>query len=137
MTRRMSVSMTKDAVEAEIKDVTRRHRDTWSNLRAGDHLLLIEKGMGLPKGAKQVVLKEVLVVDVRLEPLGLVTFDEVLREGLYGRAVRELSRTLLRISHGDVVDWFVRFWADGHGYRGTSLLDLAGVEVRRIEWRYL
>lgn len=136
MTRRMSVSMTQHAVEAEIKDVTRRHRDTWKNLRAGDHLLLIEKGMGLPKGAKQVTLKEVLVVGVRLEPLGRVTFAEVQREGLLERALQELSR-LVRASTGNVVDWFVRFWADGHGYRKLDLDEARQIEVRRIEWRYL
>lgn len=69
MPRRMSCSMTIDAVRDRTKEVTRRHPDTWATLAPGDTLTLIEKGMGLPKGAKQVVLAEVEVVDVRLEPI--------------------------------------------------------------------
>lgn len=59
----MSCSMTIDAVRARTKTVTRRHIDTWRNLRAGDRLTLIEKGMGLAKGERQVVLAEVEIVE--------------------------------------------------------------------------
>lgn len=51
MPRRMSCSMTVDAVRDRSKTVTRRHVDTWRDLKPGDRLVLIEKGMGLPKGA--------------------------------------------------------------------------------------
>lgn len=122
MSRRMSCSMTVDAVRDRTKTVTRRHVDSWKNLRPGDRLTLIEKGMGLPKGARQVVLAEVEVVDVRVEPLGLVIGGECRREGFPGMTADE----------------FVRFWLDGHGY--GKRLDLRigrSVECRRIEWRYL
>jgi hypothetical protein len=60
----MSCSMTIAAVRNQTKTVTRRHVDTWTNLKPGDRLTLIEKGMGLAKGEKQVVLAEVEIIDV-------------------------------------------------------------------------
>lgn len=121
MTRRMSCSMTTREVRARIKTVTRRHADTWRNLKPGDHLILVEKAMGLPKGAKQVVLAEVEVVDVRLEPLHLVDEDEVKREGF----------------DCDPTD-FIAFWLEGHHVTSFKNQDeFMAYEVRRIEWRYL
>ena len=118
----MSCSMTIDAVRDQTKTVTRRHVDTWRTLKPGDRLTLIEKGMGLPKGSKQVVLAEVEIVDVRVESLSCV-YDEwphgTTREGLPDMSDRD----------------FVTFWLKGHGYEvGTWSL---GVPCRRIEWRYL
>src|SRR5690606_4165187 len=85
VSRRMSCSMTVDAVRARTKTVTRRHVDTWKELKPGDRLTLIEKGMGLPKGAKQVVLAEVEIVDVRVEPIIRIVRgygpDEMVAEG--------------------------------------------------------
>lgn len=124
---RMSCSMTVDAVRARTKTVTRRHVDTWRNLKPGDRLTLIEKGMGLPKGARQVVLAEVEVVDVRVEPIGLADADEAALEGFAGWTGIE----------------FVEFWLKGHGYpttvpvRGTIARPNLTVPCRRIEWRYL
>lgn len=116
--------MTVEAVEAEIKTVTRRHIDTWKNLKPGDRLTLIEKGMGLKKGEKQVVLKEVEVVDVRVESIGLVIQP--------GECAREGFPTW--------DGWqFIRFWLKGHGYGSASIGDVVHgrIECRRIEWRYL
>ena len=116
------MSMTLDAVRERRKTVTRRHVDTWTNLQPGDRLALIEKGMGLPKGARQVVVAEVEVVDVRVEPLGMVTPAEVEREGFTGMTATE----------------FVRFWCNGHGYPLRLHCGLTlGIPCRRIEWRYL
>ena len=123
MPRRMSVSLTLDAVRARTKTVTRRHPDTWQTLHPGDRLTLIEKGMGLPKGARQVVVAEVEVVDVRVEPIGMVSADEVTREGF-----------------GDLLSpWeFIRFWCESH-HMPAPLHHWDSLEVlcRRIEWRYL
>jgi hypothetical protein len=116
----MSCSMTIDAVRERRKTVTRRHVDTWKNLKAGDRLTLIEKGMGLPKGAQQVVLAEVEVVDVRVEPIGDVDRDEAEREGFPG------------LSGFD----FAVFWLRGHGYGGPTR-ETMETPCRRIEWRYL
>jgi hypothetical protein len=117
----MSVSMTLDAVRARQKTVTRRHIDTWKNLKPGDRLTLIEKGMGLPKGSKQVVVCEVEIVDVDVEPVNAIACDpwETEREGL---------------PHMSPVE-FCAFWLTGHGYKATD--DPAQVMCRRIEWRYL
>jgi hypothetical protein len=117
----MSCSLTVDPVRNRTKTVTRRHADTWQTLRAGDRLTLVEKGMGLPKGARQVVLAEVEVVDVRVEPLdrlveqGQPDEDEVVAEGFPGMTPAE----------------FVDFWLRTHHVTDASTL------VRRIEWRYL
>ena len=141
----MSCSMTIDAVRERRKTVTRRHVNTWGTLRPGDRLTLIEKGMGLPLGAKQVVLAEVEITNVRVETLRNVTTAEVVAEGLWDRAVAESAE------FGDYYDedylpvqWFRAFWAAGH--HGGSLREwmigrlaasLLGTECRRIEWRYL
>jgi hypothetical protein len=123
----MSVSMTLDAVRDRRKTVTRRHVDTWKNLAVGERLTLIEKGMGLPKGAKQVVVAEVQVVSVQVEDIGFVDRHECALEGFPEMSSSE----------------FVCFWLKGHGY--PVLVDAANgmrlpnysVPCRRIEWRYL
>ncbi len=113
--------MTIDAVRDRSKTVTRRNVDTWKNLQPGDRLTLIEKGMGLPKGAKQVVLAEVEIVGVSVQRLERVLYEigATQREGLPDMSPAE----------------FIRFWMAGHGYRST--LDPHDVPCRRIEWRYL
>ena len=137
MSRRMSVSMTVVPVRDRVKSVTRRHVDTWRTLKPGDPLTLIEKGMGLPKGAKQVVVAEVVVVDVRVEPILSVTATEIRREGFDPNDWGDLS--------------WAAWWAKGHGYsvptwgreqpypewQKEAREALADVECRRIEWRYL
>lgn len=127
MPRRMSCSMTVDAVRDRTKTVTRRHPDTWQTLQPGDPLTLIEKGMGLPKGAKQVILAEVEIIDVRVEPIALVDADEVAREGMAHMTPRE----------------FIDFWLAGHGFPRRVQIpgwpDRPNITVpcRRVEWRYL
>ena len=123
MPRRMSCSMTVDAVRDRTKTVTRRHVDTWRDLKPGDRLTLIEKGMGLPKGARQVVLTEVEIVDVRVESI-LDVLDEV------GATAREGLPEMTPAG-------FVRFWLDGHGFRSVVVGHAGWVHCRRIEWRYL
>lgn len=121
MSRRMSCSMTIDAVRDRTKTVTRRHVNTWKNLKPGDRLTLIEKGMGLPKGAKQVVLAEVEVTHVDVEPISFVDMelDATTREGL-----PHLTP-----------NGFIEFWLRGHGYSVDA--NVHETLCRRIEWRYL
>jgi len=127
MPRRMSCSLTVDAVRERRKTVTRRHVDTWRNLKPGDRLTLVEKGMGLPKGSRQVVLAEVEVVDVDIEPLWKLTDDEV-----YGHeeCEREGFPTMEPAE-------FCSFWMESHGYRPRSQNEAMAVQCRRICWRYL
>lgn len=125
----MSVSMTIDAVRDRTKTVTRRHVDTWRTTEAGDGLIFVEQGMGLPKGAKQVIVAEGEVIDVRVEPLGLVDADECAAEGF---------------PDADPGLWRV-WWASCHGYSIPAGIDdpdevlriVDAIECRRIEWRYL
>lgn len=134
MSRRMSVSMTLDAVRSRTKTVTRRHVDTWKDLAPGDRLTLIEKGMGLPKGARQVVVADVEIVDVRVEPLSLLSYDV-----RYGR-----QEVVLEGFPNMTPDEFVDFWRRSHGYPDEIDLEdvppLPGpgerIRCRRIEWRY-
>lgn len=123
MSRRMSCSMTVDAVRERRKTVTRRHADTWRTLKPSDQLTLIEKGMGLPKGAKQVVLAEVEVTSVSIEPLGRLGYEDLRREGFPGMA---------RID-------FMVMWLESHGHNPRSMTsaEIISTPVRRIEWRYL
>lgn len=126
MSRRMSCALTIDAVRDRSKTVTRRHVDSWRTLQPGERLTLIEKGMGLPKGARQVVLAEVEIVDVRVEPITLMSSDirygrqEVALEGFPGH---------------DPVAW-VEWWARSHRVV-LQYLASAPPMCRRIEWRYL
>lgn len=121
MSRRMSCSLTVDAVRARTKTVTRRHVDTWQSLKPGDRLTLIEKGMGLPKGARQVVLAEVEVTAVMVEDIGSMSSMDCVREGVPHLSPSE----------------FVVFWLRSHGYKPDQLDDPLAVKCRRIVWRYL
>lgn len=125
MPRLMSVSMTKDAVIARSKTVTRRKGWTW--LTPGTRLTLVEKAMGLKKGEQVVRLAEVEVVSVRREPLwyllaldnkGRTTqwaADEMTREGFFG--LHPLA-------------FVERYFVEAQGMTHED-------EVTRIEWRYL
>lgn len=117
MPRRMSCSLTIDAVRARTKTETRRRAETWRDLEPGDRLVLVEKAMGLPKGARQVVLAEVEVVDVRLEPISAITAEAIEREGV------RLDLT--------PAQW-ARWWKREHGI-GVTL----NPPVRVISWRYI
>jgi len=121
MSRRMSCSLTIDAVRDRSKTVTRRHVDTWRDLKAGDRLTLIEKGMGLPRGSRQVVICEVEVVAVEIQPLYWMSPAECVREGFP------------HMSPGD----FIELWRRTHGYgRRMSQLTFEAIQCRRIEWAY-
>lgn len=118
MTQRMSCSMSIAAVVARTKTVTRRHAWTWKKLKPGDRLTLVEKAMGLPKGAEQVVLAEVEIVSNELVRLLSMTDPECELEGF-----------------GDM-SWaeFCRFWCDSHKVEWPCSRTYM---VRRIEWKYL
>ena len=77
--KRISFSLTKPQFLNGTKTVTRRLG--WKSLKAGEHLLAVEKAMGLRKGEKQVVLGEIRVVDARQEPLNVIPLYDCAREG--------------------------------------------------------
>lgn len=121
MPKRMSCAITTEAVRNRTKTVTRRHEDTWTTLKSGDRLTLIEKGMGLPKGTKQVVLAEVVIVSNRVEPLWDITDDDVIAEGFPDFTATD----------------FIDMWCTSHHISFDSQADAMRYLVRRIEWRYL
>ena len=134
MPRNMSVTLTRRAVELRLKTVTRRAG--WTMLRPGDRLILCEKVMGRKAGEPLIRLAEVEVVDVRREPLDLITDADVDREG-FGPW-----------EGSDGIDW----WPPGtvppgehHGEPSRRFVEfftreMGGApdqEVTRVEWRYV
>ena len=100
------------------KDVTRR--DGWEFLQVGDRLAACEKCQGLGKGGKIVKLGEIIVTDVRREPL-----RRMLDEAEYGRA--ECARE----GFPDMTpEQFVAFFCKGH--KGISPDSI----ITRIEFAY-
>ncbi len=110
--RRMSCAMTKEAVIARQKTVTRRKG--WTMAKVGDRLHLVTKTMGLKKGETADTLGYVEIVDIRREPLSELTADDVEREGYPGMRPDE----------------FIRRFFEPQGIRPSDF-------VTRIEWRYI
>lgn len=77
--RNISFALTTPQFFDRIKDVTRRLG--WDNLKPGDILCAVEKGMGLKKGEKVKRLGLIKVVSCWPEPLEAITQEEVMREG--------------------------------------------------------
>lgn len=113
MPRLMSVAYTEDAVRRRAKTVTRRKG--WAYLRPGERITLCRKVMGRKPGEPLVRIVDVEIVDVRREPLGEITADDVAREGF-----PELTPAAF-------VD---RFFVQAQGIAAETV-------VTRIEWRYL
>jgi len=119
----MSCALTIPQVKKRTKTVTRRHVDSWTTLQPGDRLTLIEKGVGLAKGDRQVVLDEALVVNVDVISLyGGITDEECAREGF-----PEMEP-----------EAFCEFWLESHHVPLFATQNEAmAYMVRRIEWTYL
>jgi hypothetical protein len=85
----MSFAKTLAQFNARTKTVTRR--DGWwdeeknePRVKRGDIITGIQKGMGLQKGERQVVLHDIEVLNARREELGAITPEDVAREGFPG-----------------------------------------------------
>lgn len=121
----MACSLTIPQVRARSKLETRRSWYTWTNLEPGDRLLLIEKGMGLRAGEKQVPLAVVEIAAVECQRLRDITQEQVAAEGFPEMTPAE----------------FIAFWMDGHGLRfgGPGVRNVVSRDfvVRRIVWRYI
>jgi len=109
----MSFALTTPQMRARTKTVTRRNG--WCHLKPGERLIAIEKGQGLKKGERQVVIGEIEVVSVRREPLTAITPDDVKREGFPDRTVKD----------------FVL------GYMGANRGTYIHSDVTRIEFRHV
>lgn len=75
----MSFALTTEQIINETKRVTRRN--AWWNLKAGEQLWAVEKGMGLKKGEKVNRLKKITVVSTRKEHLHQITGEDCALEG--------------------------------------------------------
>jgi hypothetical protein len=121
--RNISFMLTKDQVRNRSKTVTRRMG--WRNLKAGDVLGGVEKGMGLKAGEKVVRIATIRVLNARPEPL-----RRLLDDPEYGKA------ECVKEGFGDdpilsMPEAFVEFFCRSH--RGCTL-DAAPT---RIEFEYL
>jgi hypothetical protein len=75
----MSFAMTTTQMYAGTKDVTRRFG--WLFLKPGDHVMAVEKAMGLKKGETIQRIHPIKIISTRLEPLNAITQEDVIREG--------------------------------------------------------
>ena len=75
----MSFALTTAQVLDRSKTVTRR--DGWRNLKAGELIQAVEKGMGLKPGEKVRRLAVLRVRSVRREPLWKINTHDCRREG--------------------------------------------------------
>lgn len=119
MARNISFLLTTQQVESETKDVTRRLG--WGQLKAGQLLTAVEKGMGLKAGETVRKLKTIRVKSVRREPLNAMTINEA-----YGR--RECQREGFPDTSPDK---FVAMFCKHH--RGCTPETI----VTRIEFEYV
>ncbi len=115
--RNMSFSLTTPQFRARSKDVTRRLG--WSDLQAGETVMGIEKGQGIPKGGHVVRLGSVDCVSNRPERL-----DRMITEPDYGRreVIREGFPELSPLE-------FVTMFCKHNGCEPETI-------VNRIEFRY-
>lgn len=77
--RNMSFALTTQQIKNRSKTVTRRKG--WSDLKPGTLIQAVVKSMGLKPGEQLEPLAVLHVVDVRREPLYLITNLDVEREG--------------------------------------------------------
>lgn len=119
--RNMSFMLTTEQMRNRTKDVTRRCG--WENLKPGEYLQAVEKGMGLKKGQKAKVIGVIRVTDVRFELLGAIA------EPFYGR--KEVARE----GFPDMKPWdFVRMFIDSHKQCESKG---AATMITRIEFEHV
>lgn len=118
MPRNISFALTTQQFRDRTKTVTRRLG--WRNLKAGDILQAVEKGMGLKPGEKIVKLGLIRVVDVTFESL-----DTMLQSSGYGRGECEMEG-FPGMTGQEFVEMFSK-----------NMKCEPDVEVTRIEFEYL
>ena len=106
MPRNMSFSLTTKQVRKGTKTETRR--DGWWNLKPGEIVNACVKCMGLKKGEKIEVIRQIRIVRTDRVPLCIITEEQVFAEGFPNMTPNEFIDFWLR-SHGKrgYVDWMV------------------------------
>ena len=90
--------MTRQQIADRTKTVTRR--TGWRFLKVGDELRAVDRVMGFKKGEHPVELGRIRVVDVRREPLGAITQEDVDREGFPGMRTEDFVLMFCRAHRG-------------------------------------
>lgn len=90
----MSFAMTTKQVMGRIKTVTRRFG--WWDLKPGDRLCAVEKGMGLKKGERVNRLAIIEIVSTRTEPLNSITKVDCVAEGFPHFEPEDFVQMLIR-----------------------------------------
>ncbi|MDH4263970.1 MAG: ASCH domain-containing protein [Spirochaetia bacterium] len=88
----MSFALTTEQIKNRTKTVTRRFG--WWNLKAGDVVCAVEKGMGLKKGEKIKRLALLRIVRVSQDHLGDITQDECIKEGFPNMSPNEFVKMI-------------------------------------------
>lgn len=84
----MSFSLTKRQIANQEKTVTRRQG--WTNLKVGDIIQPIEKGMGLKKGQKQQLIGcPIIITAITSEPIEQIGIEDVVLEGFQDMSVEQ------------------------------------------------
>lgn len=121
MPRNMSFALTTPQVEARIKTVTRRCG--WWDLKPGDIVQAVEKGMGLRKGEKVRKLALIRIVSTRPEKLGRMAVKP------YGTIETTLEGYPPGSEKHDPVR-FIEMFCKANGVDASEV-------VNRIEYEYL
>lgn len=114
MPRNMSFSLTTDQIRSGTKTETRR--DGWWNLKSGEIVNACVKCMGLKKGEKIKVIRQIRIVKTYEVPLCIITEEQVKAEGF-----PDMSR-----------NEFIDFWLKSHKKQGY-----VDWMVNRIVFEYL
>jgi hypothetical protein len=100
MPRNMSFAITTNQVRNRTKTVTRRNG--WWNLKSGDILNAVEKGMGLKKGEKIKVICQIKVISVKAERLADINGPEIRKEGFPEMTKFEFLKMFMK-THKDIL----------------------------------
>ena len=104
--RNISFSHTKDQFLTCRKTVTRRLG--WHNLKVGERLMAVEKGMGLKRGEKVKKLGIIVVSHVRRERLDLIVYADCIAEGFPDMSPLRFVEFFCRAFHCQPTDMVTR-----------------------------
>jgi hypothetical protein len=114
MPRNMSFSLTTEQIRNGTKTITRRFG--WWNLKPGEIVNACIKCMGLKKGERVEIIRQIRIVSIRTERLCKITKKELIKEGFPKMSPLQ----------------FISFFLDSHKSIAGPL-----IEVNRIEFEYL
>lgn len=101
----MSFTLTTSQMYEETKDVTRRLG--WWNLKTGDVVMAVEKGMGLKKDEKVKKIYPIQIISASPEPLNSISAAEVVREGFPQFSIRDFITMFVKSHKGCEPDTLV------------------------------